>query len=201
MSRAENKTFPAMFAESRQSLVDRLNAHNAEAFTIAAHPVGTQSNDLYVWDWNVTAQRRARAVHRHAGFDQTIRTNWFARLRSELATVVAKGPYGNFTVGIATSDGHANGWTTVAGGASMTWVWLPGGERTLASPDNVKALWKRLRAGNCIASGQGDFAKPTITASGRGSRRRRARATCVKCATGSSASLDVTLRLDGRGIG
>ncbi len=191
MSRAENKTFPAMFAESRQSLVDKLNAHNPEAFTIAAHPVGTQTNDMYLWDWKVARNDGLELFTDMRPFDQTIRTNWFARLRSELATVVAKGPGGNFTVGIATSDGHANGWTTVAGGASMTWVWLPNGERGLPSPDNVNALWKRLRAGNCVASGQGDFARPTITASAGGVSAKAGPGDLLKCSTGSSAVLDV----------
>jgi hypothetical protein len=191
MSRSENKTFPAMFTESRQSLVDKLNAHNSEAFTIAAHPVGTQTNDMYVWEWSTVRNDGLELFTDMRAFDQTIRTNWFTRLRSELATVVAKGPYGNFTVGIATSDGHANGWTTVAGGASMTWVWLPSGERTLASPANVTALWKRLRAGNCVASGQGDFAKPTITASAGGVSAKAGPGDLAKCSVGSSVSLDV----------
>jgi hypothetical protein len=192
MSRSENKTFPAMFAESRQSLVDKLNAHNPEAFTIAAHPVGTQTNDMYVWDWTVKGNDGLELFTDMRSFDQTIRTNWFSRLRAELATVMTKGPNGNFTVGIATSDGHANGWTTVAGGASMTWVWMPNGERALPSPDNVTALWKRIRAGNCVASGQGDFARPTITGSTGGVAAKAGPGDLLKCSTGSSAVLDVS---------
>ncbi len=190
LSRAANWTFPAMWTESRQTLVNRLNAHNPDAFTVAAHPEGAQANGFYDWDWSVTGNDCVELFTDMNSFHETIRTNWFARLRSELATVMASGPAGTFTVGIASSDGHANGVTAVAGGASMTWLLLPSGERTLPSPDNVKAVWKRLRLGQCSASGDGDFARATITASAAGGATASGGSgDLVRCAKGSAPSL------------
>ena len=191
MSRAANWTFPAMWSESRQTLVNRLNAHNPDAFTVAAHPVGAQANGFYDWDWKVSGNDCVELFTDMHAFHETIRTNWFARLRSELATVIASGPAGNFTVGVASSDGHANGVTAVAGGASMTWLWLPSGERTLPSPDNVKAVWRRIRLGNCVASGQGDFARGTFSATSGGTTATVGPGELVKSSAGSSVGLTV----------
>ncbi len=192
LSRTGNTSFPAMFAEKGQELVDKLNAHNADAFTVAAHPVGTQSNGYYPWDWKVARNDSIELMTDMATFEDEMRSRWFARLQSEVNAVMASGPSGNFTVGIATSDGHANGLTKVAGGASMTWLALPAAERNLPSPKNVGAMWKRLRRGTCVASGEGDFASAAITATAAGVSATAGPGELVRCAKSTAPKLAVT---------